>query len=86
MVKINVQFLHSNVTFLICNYVQHSVQFSHCTDIVALSPIMDGVIRATEVHMVAEQNVLCYLILTTLGGIGAVILTSACIRLTRRAC
>lgn len=42
--------------------------------------------RATEMHMAAEQNVLCYLILTTLGGVGAVILTLVCIRLSRRAC
>lgn len=69
-----------------CNYAQHNVQFSYHTDILSLSPVTVGVIRATETHMVAEQNVLCYLILTTLAGIEAVVLTLVCIRITRRAC
>lgn len=54
-----------------CNYVQHNVQFSYHTDILSLSSVTGGVIHATETHMVAEKNVLCYLILTTLEGIEA---------------
>lgn len=68
------------------NYVQHNVQLLHYTDIISLSPITGGVIRATETHMVAEQNVLGCLMLTILEGIRAVVLTLVCIRLTRRAC
>lgn len=66
-----------------CNYVQSNMQFSHYTDIIPLLPISDGVIRATETHMVAGQNLVCYLVLTTLGGTGAEVLALVCIRMTR---
>lgn len=66
-----------------CNYVQSNVQFSHYTDIIPLVPISDGVIHATETHMVTEQNLVCYLVLTALGGTGAEVFVLVCIRMTR---